>query len=70
MKYSKTISAIMISGLIISACSSKKEAATAQDDAATVTEMAANPGKVLTAGKIQNIAEQSIILQQFFLLKR
>jgi membrane fusion protein, multidrug efflux system len=50
MKYFKTISVIMISGLIISACSSKKEAAT-PEKAATVTETAAKPVKVLAIAK-------------------
>ena len=50
MKYSKTLLVILISGLIISACSSKKEAATAEN-AATVTETTAKPVKVLTLAK-------------------
>jgi membrane fusion protein (multidrug efflux system) len=50
MKYLKTILVVLISGLIISACSSKKEAATSEN-AATVTEMSAKPVKVLTIAK-------------------
>ena len=52
MKYLRTIPVIMISGLILSACSSKKnnEAANAADGAA-VTEKAAIPVKVITLEK-------------------
>ena len=50
MKYLKSILVILISGLIISACSSKKEAATSQNTA-TATEKAATPVKVLTIAK-------------------
>lgn len=50
MKYLKRILVVLISGLIISACSSKKEAATSEN-AATVTEMTAKPVKVLTLAK-------------------
>lgn len=50
MKYLKTILVVLISGLIISACSSKKEAATSEN-AATATETTAKPVKVLTLAK-------------------
>ena len=50
MKFLKTILAILISGMIISACSSKKEAATPENSAA-VTETAAKPVKVLALAK-------------------
>lgn len=52
MNYSKTLSAILISGLIISACSSngKKEAAAGEAIAATA-EKAAIPVKILTLAK-------------------
>jgi len=50
MKYLKTILAVLISGLIISACSSKKDGATSQD-ASTAAEKAAAPVKVLTITK-------------------
>lgn len=52
MKYFKSISAIVISGLIISACSSKgKNTTTTSSDQATVTEKAAIPVKVMTLSK-------------------
>lgn len=50
MKYLKRILVVLISGLVISACSSKKEAATLKN-AGTVTEMTAKPVKVLTLAK-------------------
>lgn len=52
MKYLKSVSAIVISGLILSACSSKNpnEAATS-NNAATTAEKAAIPVKVLTIAK-------------------
>jgi len=48
MNYTKTISAIMISGLILSACSSKSNKATA---VSVPAEKAAIPVKVTTLGK-------------------
>ncbi len=50
MKYSKTLLVILISGLVISACTSKKDAATSEN-AATVAETTAKPVKVLTLAK-------------------
>ncbi|HBC77484.1 MAG TPA: efflux transporter periplasmic adaptor subunit [Bacteroidales bacterium] len=50
MKYFKTLLVIMISGLILSACSSKKETTT-PENATTVTETAAKPVKVLALAK-------------------
>jgi membrane fusion protein (multidrug efflux system) len=50
MKYTKTISAIIISGLILSACSSKKSPEALQQ-ASSVAEKAAVPVKVLTLAK-------------------
>ena len=55
MKYLKTIPAILISGLILSGCSSKtKNAAATAADAATATEKAAIPVKVMHSGKNKN----------------
>ncbi|MCX6334884.1 MAG: efflux RND transporter periplasmic adaptor subunit [Bacteroidia bacterium] len=50
MKYVKTISAILISGLILSACSSKNKPVTSQDSSAAA-EKAAVPVKVTTLAK-------------------
>ena len=50
MNYLKTISAVLISGMIISSCSSKKESATSQNTAAEA-EKAAAPVKVMTLAK-------------------
>jgi membrane fusion protein, multidrug efflux system len=52
MNYTKTISVILVSGLILSACSSKnkKEASSTKNTVATV-EKAASPVKILTLGK-------------------
>jgi membrane fusion protein, multidrug efflux system len=50
MNYTKTISAILISGLILSACSSKKSPETAQSTPA-VTEKAAIPVKIIQLAK-------------------
>ena len=50
MKYLKKTLVVLISGLIISACSSKKEAATSENGT-TVTETTAKPVKVLTLAK-------------------
>jgi len=50
MNYLKTISALLISGLIISSCSSKKESDTSQNTAAEA-EKAAAPVKVMTLAK-------------------
>ena len=50
MKYLKAVSAVLISGLIISACSSKKESATSQNTAAEA-EKATAPVKVMTLAK-------------------
>ncbi|TAL68382.1 MAG: efflux RND transporter periplasmic adaptor subunit [Bacteroidetes bacterium] len=52
MKYFKSISALLISGLLISACSSKdKKAATTSTDPASVIEKAVIPVKVTTLSK-------------------
>lgn len=52
MKYVKTISVIVISGLLLAACSSKdKSTKTASTDPATVTEKAAIPVKVMALSK-------------------
>jgi membrane fusion protein (multidrug efflux system) len=52
MKYLRLISAIMISGLLLTACSSKdKNTKTASTDPAAVTENAAIPVKVMTMAK-------------------
>jgi RND family efflux transporter MFP subunit len=52
MKYFKSISAIVISGLLLAACSSKdKSTTTASIDPATVTEKAAVPVKVMALSK-------------------
>jgi membrane fusion protein, multidrug efflux system len=48
MKYLKTISAILLSGLILASCSSKK---TGEATTVTPAEKAASPVKVLTIGK-------------------
>ena len=50
MNYLKTFSAVLISGMIISSCSSKKESATSQNTAAEA-EKAAAPVKVMTLAK-------------------
>lgn len=50
MKYLKSISVILISGLILSACSSKKDSATSQDASASDVKAAA-PVKVLAIAK-------------------
>ena len=55
MKYFKSISAILISGLLLSACSSKnKNKTTASADPAAVTEKAAIPVKVYGFVKNKN----------------
>ncbi|MCX6326736.1 MAG: efflux RND transporter periplasmic adaptor subunit [Bacteroidia bacterium] len=52
MKYFNSISAIVISGLLISACSSKEKSTTkTSSDPATVTEKAAIPVKVMALSK-------------------
>ena len=52
MNYTKTISAILVSGLIMSACSSKnKNGATDTQNVVTPVEKAASPVKVITLGK-------------------
>jgi membrane fusion protein (multidrug efflux system) len=51
MKYFRSISAIMISGLILSACSSKDKSTTASTGTATVIEKAAIPVKVMSLAK-------------------
>jgi membrane fusion protein (multidrug efflux system) len=52
MKYFKSISAIVISGLLLAACSSKdKSATTSSSDPATVTEKAAIPVKITVLAK-------------------
>ncbi len=50
MKYAKSISAILISGLILTACSSKKNPEAAQNSSAS-EEKAAIPVKVMTLAK-------------------
>jgi len=50
MKYLKSISVILVSSLIFSACSSKKESATSQNTA-TAAEKAAAPVKVMAISK-------------------
>ena len=50
MKYLKTIPVVLISGLILSACSSKKESATPQNTAVEA-EKASAPVKVMTLAK-------------------
>jgi len=50
MKYTKTISALLIGGLILSSCSSKKNTEAAQSDS-SVSEKAAIPVKVMTLAK-------------------
>ena len=50
MKYLKTIPVVLISGLILSACSSKKESATLQNSDASAEKPAA-PVKVMTLAK-------------------
>jgi RND family efflux transporter MFP subunit len=52
MKYFKSISALVISGLLLSACSSKdKNTSTTSSDPAPVTEKTAIPVKVMTLSK-------------------
>ena len=52
MKYLRSISALVISGLILTACSSKdKNKTTASSDTATLTEKADIPVKVMTLSK-------------------
>jgi RND family efflux transporter MFP subunit len=52
MKYAKTISVILVSGLILSACSSKnKNAASGTQNATVSVEKAASPVKVTILGK-------------------
>ena len=71
MKYLKTISALLISGLLISACSSKdkKAATTTTTDPVTVTEKAAIPVKVTALSKTKFPGQLTILLL-FFLLRR
>ena len=52
MKYTNTISVILVSGLILSACSSKnKNAASGTQNATVSVEKAASPVKVTILGK-------------------
>ena len=52
MNYTKTISAILLGGLILSACSSKnKNEASGTQNAVTIVEKAASPVKIMTLGK-------------------
>jgi RND family efflux transporter MFP subunit len=52
MKYTNTISAILLGGLLLSACSSKSNnAASGTQNAAAKSEKAASPVKVMTLGK-------------------
>jgi membrane fusion protein, multidrug efflux system len=52
MKYTKSISAIILSGLILVSCTSKKQAdSTTSQAATTATEKVVKPVKVLTIGK-------------------
>jgi membrane fusion protein, multidrug efflux system len=52
MNYAKTISAILVSGLILSACSSKnKNESSSKKDAAASVEKAASPVRIMTLGR-------------------
>jgi membrane fusion protein, multidrug efflux system len=51
MNYTKTISAILLSGLILASCSSKKQGEAASQSVSTATEKAASPVKVMIIGK-------------------